>query len=225
MNKFIATVIVTFIFPLLARAELYNCDGKWTNKPCVGKAGTTIAEKPLNKELSANPDLAKKKSIFHELNMKNITAKKNLNIKFSIAEIEEICLARTTSLDLCKIEAEKAERKLDEKIVIAEKLNLEKQALKAQQDQLALEKEKLAEQRENAVEVNVVTTNIIRPRHPGRLPFGNLPRDKPRFQNEAPPFVLNPNPKTPKEIRERNNHLVFGSYMEVPPILKEMQRK
>ncbi len=152
------------VFFLLAMAapafaeesQLRNCNGRWTNLPCEeAKAGDTI--KATRKVLS--PTEAKlrsdKQGLFHELTMKNIDAKRKLQVDISIVSAEQLCFDRPSTLDECRAEIERLEDRLDRRVDAATDLR-EKELAKKEKE---LEKER--KKAEAAAQSTVIVREVI----------------------------------------------------------------
>ena len=46
MREIIKVILFLLMFEGIALAEIYKCDGKWTNRPCTGKIEAQVAESP-----------------------------------------------------------------------------------------------------------------------------------------------------------------------------------
>ncbi len=71
-----AIFLMFLLIPFLAKAEVYNCEGTWTNKPCSGKVDAVLEEARPKENADADPTLSQKRSMLHELKMKALEAKR-----------------------------------------------------------------------------------------------------------------------------------------------------
>lgn len=135
------------ILPSILRAEITNCNGEWTNKPCDGKVEARF-EEVLSEEKS-NEDLNKeKKQLFlNQLEILRFKAKKEHNLEFGTLEVNEICNDINTTLEDCRT---KAQTKIDE---INNKIN----ELKISQN----ENNNKNETKEDPISVTVTENRII----------------------------------------------------------------
>ena len=100
------------------QAEMVKCNGIWTNRPCQGYSETKLQADevvpPANKaEATA---LSKKRSLFHELTMKSIEARREYGVDLSLEDVESFCLRQKTSVDECREKTEKRADKIDGKL-------------------------------------------------------------------------------------------------------------
>jgi len=81
-----------------AFAEIYNCDGKWTNIKCDSTPKKTIKE-TKGEKISANQ--SEKSSLLHELRMQSIRAKRDYGVISNISFVEKHCMKNDTSIESC----------------------------------------------------------------------------------------------------------------------------
>lgn len=156
--KILFVVLMLLIVPQ-AFAELTQCDGVWTNKSCSEQANSEQAKKAAPEEKALDSKMIKersfKKSLFHDLNMKNIKANNSYEIKLDLSQAEDVCNSENSTIDECRKQIKEIDTLLDEKIKVAVELETKKKALKLQE-----EANKIQEQR-NDIEKNKPSTIII----------------------------------------------------------------
>lgn len=113
--------IVSLLIVSLAHAEIYNCDGKWTNKPCEGTATKVLKEKPLSADALNKPDLDQKIAQLAKFKRFNIEGEEKHGVFVDYPPIEEFCLKEETTLVDCAEKLDKAERALSNKIAERER--------------------------------------------------------------------------------------------------------
>lgn len=133
-------VSVLFIVPSLS-AEIYQCDGKWTNRPCEGEIERTIHEKTSvvvedggsndaaetvsetaaddgKKDVALEP-LAPRYSISRRLKKlsKELTQKYQIGLtKDELHAFEERCINRENTLAQCQSEYDVLAQRLNSKV-------------------------------------------------------------------------------------------------------------
>ena len=121
--KITSALFLALALPAVAGADIYNCNGEWTNKPCRGKPTQVIkpgdsASRVLKPEEVR--EQSEKRSIFHELNMRNITARRELNVRVDITNVERTCLHEADkSADQCRAVAQEADAIISQRIAEA----------------------------------------------------------------------------------------------------------
>lgn len=98
-----------------AQAEIYKCNGTWTNHPCSEGSQAVFPEKVT----AGNPSseaLSEKKSIVHELVMKQIDARRNFGVKVDVAHIEKFCLDPSSPVKDCLELVEAMDDKIDKRV-------------------------------------------------------------------------------------------------------------
>lgn len=113
--------IVSLAMVSLAHAEIYNCDGKWTNKPCDGNATQVLKEKPLSADVITKSDLDQKIAQLAKFKRFNAEGEEKYGIFVDYPPIEEFCLSDETILADCQEKLDKAERALSNKIAERER--------------------------------------------------------------------------------------------------------
>lgn len=166
----------TFVAALLllstatpALAQLHECNGMWTNKPCDGSVSNTIGAKESN--APDDPARAEKRSLLHELTMRSIKAHEQYDIRTDLAPAEKKCLTEPAPLDECRAAVKQVDEDLDRKIDAASTVAERKKAneLRDEANRLQRERNRIEEEKSNVVVVE-------------RRPLIIIPRPSPRPQ-------------------------------------------
>lgn len=159
--KLTSTLCLVFLFPSLSFAQIYQCDGKWTNKPCGENNTQKAAEKKSSSPDSDSQAISsEKRSAFHELTMKSIQAKREFEVNYDLRNVESFCFSSTTSLEECQERIEEAEDRIDHKIASQElikKNKLQKEANALQKEKNRIETSK--------TEITIIENKYYRRRH------------------------------------------------------------
>ena len=150
--------ICSFIFIFSAAdsfADLYNCNGTWTNRPC--NSSSKIPEK---EDTPKNKDKSKKESILHDLRMLVIKAKREHDIRYNIDVIEDLC--KTSNLEECDKSVKTAQKELQAQVTDADEAK-ERNALIREANKLKKERNKIEE---NKPPVIIQQNTVIVPRRP-----------------------------------------------------------
>lgn len=213
----IILLLSAIILPLTAQAEIYNCQGKWTNLPCAdGKASQTIGESGGASRVM-KPEVARaqsaKRSALHELSMKAIGAKRDFDLKFDLSQAEAICNSESRTLEECQTIISTLDDSLSTRIREAEIVSARKAevAEKKRANEIAAEKNELLADR-NAIAAargrrNVIITHIEQNNFGtddstqiiGGLPHRPRPRSSPypgRSPNSPTGRIINREPIT-----------------------------
>lgn len=104
------SIILLFVLLITSRAgaEIYHCDGVWTNKACPGKSSAVMEESPIRTVDPKSTDLKKRNSWMHDLDMLRLKAKTEFEIEVRVDGVRDLCSQEETSLIDCnKIISEK----------------------------------------------------------------------------------------------------------------------
>ena len=169
----IAIVASVSGFDSQAIAQLQNCAGVWSNKPCDKVSTDRVSQykstqdDSLGYSLDAasgsedDPNLSKKQSLVHRLFKEASEARRKYGIQTDLSLVRSICLERPTDLQTCNRAISEESDRLHERVHQVEELALKKKELEL--------KEKKQEQ-ENTTNVIVDNRtqiyNIRRPHHP-----------------------------------------------------------
>lgn len=135
------------LMPRSVQAQVYECDGKWTNQECHGQINAELEE--TNKVLDVNDRLTReKRSLLQELRMELLSAREDYGIQFDIKAVEVICGDATASLEDCQEKVNEAQGLLSEAIKESVALNLQKKSLELQEEANRLQRER------NEIEAN-----------------------------------------------------------------------
>jgi hypothetical protein len=163
-----------FLGPDAAQAQIYNCSGKWTNKPCSGEVLRTLEEQSNDAPgaHSSDPGKSEKSSLFHKLTMKAIEARREFKIDSDLSYLESLCFTPQTTVSVCREEIGKHEQELDKRIAKERELAAQQRAVELQQEanKLAQERNEIEAEKPN---VTVVEENYYvikkRYRRPGEI--------------------------------------------------------
>lgn len=107
-------IAVPVFGPSLVQAQIYNCDGKWTNKPCSGEVEGSFDE-VVREPVSETELLQRQKlSMLHDLRMDAIEAERNYDIEVDLTQAERICSERETGEEECRESIESVRRQINE---------------------------------------------------------------------------------------------------------------
>lgn len=158
-----------FLGPDTAQAQIYNCSGRWTNKPCSGEVRRILEEQgnDTTEAHSSDPGKSEKSSLFHKLTMKAIKARREFNIESDLSDVESLCFTPQTTVSLCREEIDKQEQELDQRIAQERELAAQQRVVELQQEanKLARERNEIEAKKPN---VTVVEKNyyVIKKRYP-----------------------------------------------------------
>ena len=127
-----------------AQAELVECNGTWTNRACdssdTKKLGAEDTRSPEIKEAAAIR--SKKKSLFHELTMKAIKAKRQYQYDYDLEEVETFCFKQESSLADCKDRIKQARQEIDKEVTQFAQVRQQEQANKLREEANRIQKER-----------------------------------------------------------------------------------
>ena len=124
-------VATVFVGAVSAHAEMRECKGVWTNKPCEeapqhALKESSSVESPLQREKS-------QRSLWlHDLEMKSIKAKREFKVDVDIGDVQVICHDLQISTAGCRKAIADKDALLEERITAAKTLALKKAQLEAQ---------------------------------------------------------------------------------------------
>lgn len=117
-------IIITLLFCAgTANAEIYNCDGKWTNKPCKGEATQVLKESISTGSVSQKSELDQKIEELAKFKRFNKEGEEKYGIFVDFPPIEKFCLDKEITIDDCRNKLSRAKIALEGKI--REKKNVE----------------------------------------------------------------------------------------------------
>jgi hypothetical protein len=83
-------------------AELVECNGTWTNKPCDKATGAPLEEKPVRELTQAEKEMNSKKLWLHDLEMQVIQVRRETGINIKFSTTQDVCLRTESSLSDCQ---------------------------------------------------------------------------------------------------------------------------
>ena len=177
-------------FPATSWAEVHNCDGRWTNKPCAGKVEEVLPEYKQPEGSAGDPALSQKRTIFHDLTMKAIEAKHRYDLRFDLGGVREGCFKETASLSDCRKLVNVMAERIDRSVA-------EKAALLAKEKANELQEEQNKLQQEGSNNVTVVQEIRLRRHHRRHGPKPPAPGD------EAPAGSAGVNGSAPGDLPKK----------------------
>jgi len=105
-------MLLALLCALPARAEIYECNGTWTNKPCAEGGGPKFEEKKTSADDIIRSDRSKKKTLISRLDLANFESRRSHGFSIDAVAIEDYCLRSTTSVDECANRVSEAEDRL-----------------------------------------------------------------------------------------------------------------
>lgn len=155
MKRIAALLSILLTSPVAA--EVFECNGTWTTTPCGNTPSVAASGSPkVTTAQPDDPDRSQKSSMFHELTMKSIRAREQYTVKVELAMAERACVRERQSLESCAAAIKAAEEELDRKILVAEQLKTQQQAVKAQEEANKLQAER------NEIERSKPTVAVVR---------------------------------------------------------------
>ena len=163
---FASTVLLAITTTTPVRAEIFNCDGRWTNQPCKGKVLGKITGESNRKVISpaAAQARTRKTTLLHDLNMANLRARREFGLRFSILQAQQVCESDETSILECEEIIQQHEDRLSSRISEARTLQLKEQELAAEQAEnnlIAEQNQLLQEQRLRGAGSQIEQNTII----------------------------------------------------------------
>ena len=159
--------LLFFLLPTAAHAELYKCNGTWTNEPCQGEVQNTLQSAP-KRTAPTDPDRSQKDSLLHNLRMMQLKARRNYDVEYDISAVEDFCRKPAVTAADCQEKTEHAEDRIGKRVTTVASLKEEE----------AKEEEKEVRREGDENEVTVVENNNYyrrRRRRPGHRPVRPIP--------------------------------------------------
>ena len=142
--------------PSASFAEVHQCGDVWSSTPC----GQESAKKNASDEQRTSAkELSRKKSLFHELTMKSIRAKREHDLDFSLSEVEDFCFKQDSSLADCDKQINQASDRIDSKISQLALIKQQERANKLREDANRLQRER------NLIDTDRPTVVVDQRRH------------------------------------------------------------
>ncbi len=104
--------------PLAVQAELYECGGVWTNKPCGASAVAQIPERSETPRSPADALAAQKRLWLNDLDLQRSQLKRKYKKEFPIGDVEGLCEDSKTSLVECRKAISAREREFEEREIV-----------------------------------------------------------------------------------------------------------
>ena len=146
-------VFVLLLLPATANSQIVNCEGKWINRPCASTPKSILTESPLR---TPNPDrkaMDAKNDLVHSLSTLAYKAKQDHKISVDISHELLACAKSSTSVNECAEMLHKRETVINELIMKAEALEVEKE-----RNKIESEKKPLSVTVVNPVEIHIIKT-------------------------------------------------------------------
>ncbi|HQH26721.1 MAG TPA: hypothetical protein PLP17_04930 [Oligoflexia bacterium] len=169
MKTAFLSLIFILCFSAPASAQIFECDGRWTNRPCSGKVEGMVEEVKPEQAPVEDSGLSEKKALYHDLNMKTIEAKRRYNLRFDLAAVQQLCFQQQSTLDECRKEIQAMEDRIDAKIGLAS----QERANELQNEANRLQQEKNETPSVSVVENNYIEVIPRRRHHPRVYTTGN----------------------------------------------------
>lgn len=158
MRILLVTCCWILAFPV--KAEIHECNGTWTNKPCEDAASKSMAEVPP-REHKEDP-LAKRRVWLQDLRTQYYKARRDHGILVNIQSVEDMCLDVKFSAETCSQLIGAKEKDLNELI-------LKSKEVKAKEARNKIE----AEKQPDTIQFITNTDNYITVRGGHSTPFIN----------------------------------------------------
>ncbi len=171
------TALALLCLPMHANAEPKLCNGIYTTKPCDSTAVETQASPSESVKSESSKEaarvLSRKRSLLHELTMKNLRAREKFGIKLIIDDVEDYCTKSEVSIEDCAKKITEREDRIDSRVSEAALVQEEQKAnkLKAEANNLQKERNDI-EATKPTVIVNENRFYHRRPIPPGHRPDG-----------------------------------------------------
>ena len=148
----------------VSSAQVYECNGKWTNVPCDGKAPAFKAEKRDSHVLTPSQaaERGRKQTLLHDLTMKSIAAKRDLEIRLDIASADKICNDPLSALAECEKIVQDLDSRLSQMMTDARLVRAQENAAKEQARlrELQIESNRIQQER-NEIEARKRNRNLV----------------------------------------------------------------
>lgn len=200
MNHCFAVLLL--VVPTAALADVYNCNGRWTDKPCAPGEVSHVIKTEVRRSPNAATEAEDKQrrfTVFHELNMKSAEALRNYGIRFATIEIGKLCMKKETEFEDCKKAADAERDRLERLMHDAQVLAVQREANEIERKRLAVEEKK----------AEAPTTVIIERRDTRSYRDRFLPPQR-SFPGQPP--ISNPGVQINQQI-----HIEQNTHQENPP--------
>jgi hypothetical protein len=153
--------ITLLILPAIANAEIFDCQGRWTNRPCDSEPEKVLKETASKSQDAKDLDRSEKESLLHELKMQAIEARRKYNARFDVTAVEKICLKPQTSLRDCKQQVDTLSDRIQERTKTAALIDAQEKEIALKEKDLELKRK---EQEDNKTVVIIEDRTVIVPR-------------------------------------------------------------
>ncbi|NMC63522.1 MAG: hypothetical protein GYA55_10200, partial [SAR324 cluster bacterium] len=107
--------LIFLLFQSPSFAEIYNCNGTWTNKPCEGEVSKTLPETDRTPDLQAEA-AGKKMGLVGALELRVQSARRSHGVELDISGIAETCRNNNTSYEECMTLVNNADDRLEARL-------------------------------------------------------------------------------------------------------------
>ncbi|MCB0317500.1 MAG: hypothetical protein KDD56_02000 [Bdellovibrionales bacterium] len=126
MKKYFSLLFISSLIYQNAFADIYFCNGVWTNTSCENEPEKVITSNEDSKTSEINNEehkiLSKKKSLLHNLASLKFKLEREYGGNFSINSAERVCQDPASSLEECERAIDAAEKNLLDKQLALSKL-------------------------------------------------------------------------------------------------------
>lgn len=192
-----ASLLISCVTVLSASAEVKNCNGVWTDKPCDGVALTaTLAPAPTTSAGDNSADKDEMRKLYHDLDMKRLNARRTYGVQLETGLAVDNCIGAKASLEACRRITSELDDQLAQRIV-------NEKSVKEQQRTNDLREEEIRKQSNTVNSVTIIEDDEYHyhrhPRHPPR----DRRWDDDRHDHPRPPQPPSP-PKPPTNFKPQN---------------------
>ncbi len=136
----VSVLFVAMMSPPTAAAQLYECDGTWTNKPCKGTVAETLDA--ATGAPSNDPGRGEKRSLLHDFTMKTIKAREDYGIRVDLSPAEKACVKDPVPVEDCRRTISVMQEQLDQDVQAASVIKAREKANKLQEESNKLQRER-----------------------------------------------------------------------------------
>ena len=134
-KKLVSLVIASFLISVSgAMAELYECNGVWTNKPCQGAPEKSLNEVKIEPQTKAEEETSKRAYWIKELDLRASMAKSEWDVVVDVFDIQSLCKDVTTPLAKCEESVAQRLNLINDKVSEAKDKNKDDQEDKDRRD-------------------------------------------------------------------------------------------
>ncbi len=120
MKKASALILIylSIISATTVLAEIHQCNGILTNKPCEGESQNKMEEKVSPPRSPEDISMEKRKLLIHDLDMKRIGARNQFGLEIGITSERSICMSKETTEEECAAAVSAKEKEIEERSLI-----------------------------------------------------------------------------------------------------------